>query len=48
MSEPESAQEPPPTYGDLKHKLIRGGIAVVILIAVGVGVAMALLRILHC
>jgi uncharacterized membrane protein YbhN (UPF0104 family) len=38
LSEPDQAEKPPPTYGDLKHKLIRGGIAVVILIAVGVGV----------
>jgi len=37
LSEPESAQEPPPTYGDLRHKLIRGGIAVVVLVVVGVG-----------
>jgi uncharacterized membrane protein YbhN (UPF0104 family) len=27
----------PPTLGDLKHKLIRGGIAVVVLVAVGIG-----------
>jgi hypothetical protein len=38
VSEPARAEKPPPTYGDLKHKLIRGGIAVVILIAVGIGV----------
>jgi hypothetical protein len=37
LSEPERAPEPPPTYGDLKHKLIRGGIAVAILVAVAVG-----------
>jgi uncharacterized membrane protein YbhN (UPF0104 family) len=37
LSEPERAQEPPPTYSDLKHKLIRGGIAIVILIAVVAG-----------
>ena len=37
MSEAERASEPPPTFGDLKHKLIRGGIAVATLIGVGVG-----------
>jgi glycosyltransferase 2 family protein len=34
---PDRADKAPPTYGDLKHKLIRGGIAVAILVAVGVG-----------
>jgi uncharacterized membrane protein YbhN (UPF0104 family) len=37
VSEPDQTEKPPPTYGDLKHKLIRGGIAVAILLAVGVG-----------
>jgi uncharacterized membrane protein YbhN (UPF0104 family) len=35
-SGPERAEEAPPTYGDLKHKLIRGAIAVGILVVVGV------------
>jgi uncharacterized membrane protein YbhN (UPF0104 family) len=37
VSSSDGVQKAPPTYGDLKHKLIRGGIAVGILIAVGVG-----------
>jgi uncharacterized membrane protein YbhN (UPF0104 family) len=37
LSEPDRPEEPAPTYGGLKHKLIRGGIAVAILVAVGVG-----------
>jgi uncharacterized membrane protein YbhN (UPF0104 family) len=35
-----SPEQPPdaPTYGDLKHKLIRGGIILVVLVAVAIGI----------
>ncbi|MGN6170775.1 MAG: lysylphosphatidylglycerol synthase transmembrane domain-containing protein, partial [Solirubrobacteraceae bacterium] len=37
-SGPDRAEEAPPTYGDLKHKLVRGGIAVAVLVAVAAAV----------